>query len=720
MTVDGYELIPTKYEGAIEWSRSWVNAIAPATRGSEEREQRIAKGLKSISFLAVPLTLEERAGMDASIIAALKSGKVCTPFWGRSSCLALAAAAGDTTATIEPNAWDWIAADWVFFLNQSTHAFEVRSITEISTVVLAGGITATELTLNAALTGAYPAGALIWPLIYGELKVDGAAVNDTHRSFPKLTISEWDVAKTNVEGSCPVLSTYLGRPIAPVGLSGLSGISWMDGVRKTYAFDLRKFKLGFGSPTFAPLQNWVVNGHDFSILLDGDAAIKAWDCFTASLPGSAAGFWLPEPSCVFELITTGTTNTLQVVSTGLAATWAADPDVYLAFRKDGTADQFAKITAVADLGGGVEQVSLDANVTVDAATMVFRLRYMRLAEDIEKARLDVENRQLRSVSVVELPNEYALAETTAAPVWIYTFWMEAPAGNVYWRYTSYPQNFSSNGNLFATFNINHDAIKRSAGATTSDEVTVHGARENGSVFALFSPLTANLNIWAKIEEATVGAPDVTEVLFTGLALKGQFSGGSQGKLASVKVVSAIDALGANAPNFLVQRRFCNYRVFSAAPACGLNRATYKVDVKIKVISADRLTIDLLTAADGAIDGANAAGFAINTTNYFALGWLEVGAGAGFQFATIMASAVQAVTLPGPLVVPHGLRIVLSNALASGAAVGDTGTVYPGCDGYHTTCIQKYANGINGGMHPRMPVKNPSIARPGTVTNAGKK
>ena len=50
MTVNGYELIAVKYEGAIDWSRSWDNAIAALATGLEERERRITKGLKSISF----------------------------------------------------------------------------------------------------------------------------------------------------------------------------------------------------------------------------------------------------------------------------------------------------------------------------------------------------------------------------------------------------------------------------------------------------------------------------------------------------------------------------------------------------------------------------------------------------------------------------------------------------------------------------------------------
>jgi hypothetical protein len=63
-------------------------------------------------------------------------------------------------------------------------------------------------------------------------------------------------------------------------------------------------------------------------------------------------------------------------------------------------------------------VTLDAAVSVDATWLAYRLRYVRLASDIEKGRFIVENRMAREIRVVELPEEYAVIETQRAPVWL--------------------------------------------------------------------------------------------------------------------------------------------------------------------------------------------------------------------------------------------------------------------------------------------------------------
>jgi hypothetical protein len=86
-----------------------------------------------------------------------------------------------------------------------------------------------------------------------------------------------------------------------------------------------------------------------------------------------------------------------------------------------------------------------------------------------------------------------------------------------------------------------------------------------------------LNLWVQIEEATIGALNVTEVLFVGIAAKCA-DGGAEGDR---KRRAAIDVLGAEAPAFTFQPR-CNYRVFGAG--CGLNRALYEIPVEIALIS----------------------------------------------------------------------------------------------------------------------------------------
>jgi hypothetical protein len=354
-------------------------------------------------------------------------------------------------------------------------------------------------------------------------------------------------------------------------------------------------------------------------------------------------------------------------------------------------------------------VTLDTAVSVDDSWIAYRLRYVRLAEDVERARLAVENRQVREIRVVELPEEYAAVETGRAPVWLYSFWIETPGGNTFWRYTSYAASVTSNGNVFTTANLTHGPIKRSSEAER-EEVAIDGERVAGNVFALFSPLTLPLNLWVKIEEATIGDLNATEVQFQGIVLRGPLNG----RKGSLKAASFLDVLGAEMPNFTLQAR-CNYRVFG--PGCGLDRDTYKVTTTIRVISADRRVVELSGAG---LFGNNAVGFDKYQNNYWALGWLEYTAAGTYQLATIYKS--EAVLVPhGGGVFSNGARIYLGLPLAAAAAVGHAAVVTPGCDGIMGTCDDKFGNyPANFGGHPWIPKTNPALPALTTGTMDGAK
>jgi hypothetical protein len=699
MMVGAFEFISCPPKGwAVDWERSWETGLTASGQGQEDREAKRAVGLKAITFTTQPLDIVERQGLLASIGAALVSGKACAPYWGRSSVLA--ADCSGTTVTLEDNVWGWAITDFVFLFDQDLRQWEVRSVSNVvgNVLTLSGG----------AVARTYKAGTLCWPLIFGLLQCESADVLTNHRAEPKITIREREVGFSKVESNCPVLTTYLGRPVAP--LENLDGPNTYVDAEQTqsFAYDLRELLKGFGAPGYRPLANNVVNGFELKAILDGAAAIKAWDCLTAGLPGRAAGFWLADPLCVFDVVSSPAANVVRVTDSDFAAVWAADPAVYVVFRKEGAADKFAKITAAADVGGGLEEITLDANVSVDASWLAYRLRYVRLASDTEKGSFEVENRMVRMVRVVELPEEYAAVETGLAPIWFYTFWINTPGGPTYWRLTSYAEGKNSNGHLFASENLTHGAIKRSTEA--AEECEVQGERLDGNIFGLFPDLS--LPLWVQIEEATVGAPDATEVLFVGIAQKGPMSG----RDAKIKFSSFLDALGQDVPGFILQPR-CNYRVFG--PGCNLVAATYEKAVLIAAISADRLVIDLKGAA-GAITGNNVNGFDIASDNYFALGWLEFGAGSTYQLTTTLKSVHVNVSIGGgPVNV--GVRVWLSRPLQAAAVVGSAATLRPGCDGSIDACNLKYGNWPNNyGGHPFIPTKNPSLPPLTSGTASGAK
>jgi hypothetical protein len=686
MLVGGYQFIWVPPAGGlVSWERRWETDTTRALQGQEEREAKRSVGLKTIQYDAQPITVEETADLLASIAAGLKSGKACAPFWGRSSVLAADCAAASNTVTLEDNVWGFAIGDKLFLIDQEARLWEVRSITNV-----VGNV----LTLDVGVARTYRAATLVWPLIYGRLACETAKVETNHRALPRLKIVEEENGVSKSESNCPIPVSYLGRPVAPLDISDSTRLDAEQS--RGFQFDLRDIRLGFGAPTFSPLQSYLVNGWEVMAILDGAAAIQAWDCFTAALLGRANGFWLADVSCLFDITSSPAGNTVRATDSGLAEVWAADPAIYVVFRKQGSADKFAGISSVTDIGGGLEEIVLDAAVAVDATWLCYRLRYVRMVDDVEKANFPgVENRQYRTVRVVELPHEYAAEETGTQPVWLYTFWIETPGGSTYWRYTSFGAGLNSGGNAFAAANITHGALKRST-RPESDEATIEVVRENGTPFAFFAPLTLPLNLWVKIEEATVGDPDTTTALFTGIVQRGPMVG----KQMTLRCASAIDALGAESPNFMFQQR-CNYRVFG--PGCNnagvLQDGFFSAVVTIDSISADRRVIELRGAP---LDGTNINGYAKWADQYWALGWIAYGAGANYQVATILKSLAVVVAAT------NGARIFLSVPLIAVAAVNDTLLITPGCDGLRATCIVKYNNYVNFGGQPFLPKDNPSV------------
>lgn len=104
-------------------------------------------------------------------------------------------------------------------------------------------------------------------------------------------------------------------------------------------------------------------------------------------------------------------------------------------------------------------------------------------------------------------------------------------------------------------------------------------------------------------------------------------------------------------------------------------------------------------------------------NWFALGWLEWGAGAAIQRRQIIGSSV----ISGGV-----MTLTLHRYFSALPALGDLVTFYPGCDGDWRTCqafeaslnpTGKFNNRVNFGGTPFLPIANPSSP---VKTDTGKK
>jgi uncharacterized phage protein (TIGR02218 family) len=456
--------------------------------------------------------------------------------------------------------------------------------------------------------------------------------------------------------------TYLGRPVFEFP------VNWAAAPPRSFRYDLRPLTLGFGGPRFAPLQSHVVRGWELELVLDGAAAIAAFDTFTAALKGRLNGFWLPTPEAAMVIAAAVSTTQFDIQAQGLADAWSAHPAKYLWLAKDGAQHQPAQISNVTDLGNGRERVTLTAALAAapDATWQVNGLAYVRLADDTEEGEFLAEGVMRRTLKVVELTTEYAEIETGQQPVWLYHFWADYGGTLVHWRFTSYPDTLTAAGQTWTARPITHGALRQTLKADR-EEVTIETVHESGNPLAQFLPFTLARPLWVEILMADFSDLATADVLFTGLVGAPEFTG----RKITAKASSLLDALGQQLPPMLIQQK-CNYR-WGDPRTCRVDPDDWKIEAVITAIEGNLVTVE-----DAALTGVAA--------NYFARGWLKVGAGATLEVRDILQST------------PDGDRatLALSWPLAH-AAVDDEVTLYPGCEHTPAAC-DDFDNFVNYGGH----------------------
>ena len=486
---------------------------------------------------------------------------------------------------------------------------------------------------------------------------------------------------------------YLGRPVF------LLQIDWSNPVNKPFTYDLSEVSLGFGAEVFTSLQLWTVRGYSLSLKLLDETSIKAFDDFTSSLLGRLTGFWLPVPFPTAEITAAVSATQFDVAGLGLTATWEDNPDQYLCFTAiDGTV-QAAKITAVADRGAGIERVTIDTalNPAPVPGVTVQRLHYVRLADDTESGSFAAEGIQVRSLNVVELPGEYALAETGERPIYLYHLWCDAPT-LLHWYFTSFAADVVSNGIRHYARPITHGALKSSIQASRALEITA--AYRDDSPFLLFLPVPLARPMNVQVSQIAFSDPDATTPIFTGQVRVVE----DQGESLLARCDAFANVIKRKLPRMLIQEQ-CPYWLYDGA-TCRVERNRLETSGIIQAIHADSLppTVDLTLAFPGS---AHAAQW--QSADWFAHGFIEAGLGADFQAIGVTASSyaggVLTLTLTSPLNAEAGAWVQL----------------VPGCDRTADTCRTKFNNFVNFGGFVNIPLRNPSLKAVNTnVSSGGKK
>jgi len=486
---------------------------------------------------------------------------------------------------------------------------------------------------------------------------------------------------------------FLARPIFPWTPD------WSQAVSRRATFELRESDIGFGVPWFSPTQQYTVNGWTFKLTLQA-ADIAALDAFTAALFGRLTGFWLPVPFDPAVIVAGIDASNFKVAGEQLSTFWADRPDIYLMFTfADGT-QAAAQIAAVAANGDGTETVTLAAPLpqVPAAATWLQRLHYVRLADDAESADFISESLQQREINVVELPLEYAAAETGLQPIYLYDFSCDAPIG-LHWRYTSFAANVVSGGMLFSAFPIGHQSIKQGTDGQ-DNELTIEAKPDLAHPFSLFTPLPPGKPLWVRIYLASYAAPDATTLLFAGRVTK-VLDTGAQYRATAETVMGRLKY---KLPRSLMEQT-CPYQLYDQG-TCRAGRAWFETTLVFVSQTADQPPVLKCTFAIALNQDRNQA------ENFFQYGLIEGGLGTKYEIRSIIASHWNAGT---------GQLELTLNFPFSRLQAGDQLQCVAGCDHTLAMCTNKFNNAANHTSFTQVPQTNLSLnAITATGTSSGNK
>jgi hypothetical protein len=214
----------------------------------------------------------------------------------------------------------------------------------------------------------------------------------------------------------------------------------------------------------------------------------------------------------------------------------------------------------------------------------------------------------------------------AAPLWLYTFWVVTSAGNVYWRYTSFGANVTSNGNVFTSAELeSHGELKRSV-QPDQDAVQIEGFYTAGNIFAYALGLPA-LNVWCQIEEdnpASAGHDDdfvhwpfeQAGVAGRRQSAEGEFDFCQRDRRVRERRAELDPGGALSVPALRARLR-----------RSGNELSRQRGDQR----RSQRIADDHVTGAG--LSGNNMNGFDKTTANYWAWGWIVLGTGVNSQIVT---------------------------------------------------------------------------------------
>jgi hypothetical protein len=478
--------------------------------------------------------------------------------------------------------------------------------------------------------------------------------------------------------------SYLFRPILEVKPN------WLTGPVEEFDYDLRGIRRGFGSSTYAPTQRMVVRGWSMDFTFGTAQEFADFSTFTAARTGKLDGFWFPNLALQWFVLSATSDTVFDIKTQNLAQTWTDDSSVHLyVVKPDGTTIALA-VVSVNSPSAGVERVTVATSLgaTPDSTWRFYRLLYVRLADDVERSVAHTEGVYTQSVKVVELPEEYAGADTGQRPVYLYDFWQDnGDSTEHHWRYTSFAAQITSAGDVFEPFNLTHGSHKQSTKADRS-EISIDAVWHADAPWALQLPFPSTRPLNLNLYEVNAPLPSLRTLYFAGECSGPEFDGAQ----CRLPFDHWFDAVRRQFPGRTIQPR-CHYHLYDPL-TCKAVAASH-TDPDFELIISMTVQSDTTVTVTATKFGTDPGDY---PTDFFAGGWIRVGTEPAIEERMIVASGAAS---GGAVVLKLSQRFVHQT-------VPVAGIIRRGCDRFYSTCKDVFGNEINFPGFVDVPRVNPTI------------
>ncbi len=583
----------------------------------------------------------------------------------------------------------------------------VMSPTEPSTwsgfvyeIITVTGISGNTVTVaSPGMANAWPAGTLLYPLLYGRLEDRPQLDSRTPQKVTGVLKIREDSAfsqKINVyNGVIPTvgsnIAAFSGYPIWDVEPA------WVQ-VLDTTEVDLILEQIGFLRQRQKYVyQQPVRRGLEMEFVCSNRSTIAAIEKLFVDRKGPVRPFMVPtfrqDLVITQDLPISGNTNKINIQSSEYSDPLrpAHPGDPFFALLQPGQVDP-VKVTTVVDT-----QLTVAVAIAQSHSAARTRMSHLLLAcfggAEISWEYSKPTRARVR-IRFLEKTDEYATPATNVVePAYLYKFTHNLPTP-VHWYYTSYEDTITFASQAYTPAPFSHGSIKSGIKLEKEEtNITSWGGDFPGNPLAKLFPFTLEGSLDLEIIEVNVAAPNdaFAKTIFKGAITKPEMVG-KDWKVTARWGGTVFDR---NIPRFIVQKP-CNVAVYSTK--CGVDREDFKVSGTFHGSPASNTTI----LVNGGTD---------KEEDYFAGGFCECGTGDTFERRVILHSEV----------VSGNLQLVLERRFNSTHIDGAAIYLFPGCNQSIEMCIGRFDNQINFRGHPYIPTKNPS-ANIGEVSNqsGGKK